>query len=129
MAIIQLQRNLSRPHLSHPRIQVTVYKEGKRAEITLSAWREFDRIHRIGQVAFRLPVSVLDKLTELHDHKGNLAVVWAVLPTAADVSAVQQAWEAECECITSHFYNGALLLSGFDDPPPPFANILEDEIP
>ena len=78
-----------------PCVRVIVRKESKRASVLLSAYEDFSRLTRVRDVALRLPVSTLQKLRRLHDHKGDLSVVWNTLPAGSDISVVQQAWEAE----------------------------------
>ena len=114
------------PCIEGPCITATILKDGDAVAIVLSAHREFDRIHRVGNVALRLPLSVLRKLSQLHDHKGDLSVVWQELPTANDIAETQKAWEAECECTSSHFFDGLPLLDGCNPhPPPKTGNLLE----
>ena len=106
------------PCIEDPRIAATILKDGSAVTVVLSAHREFDRIHRVGNVALRLPLSVLRKVSELHDRKGDLSVVWQELPTAADIVEAHKAWEAECECSSSHFFDGLPLLDGCNPRPP-----------
>src|SRR5262245_26584692 len=81
----------------HPRVRVTVPSDTGMRHVILSAYNEFDRIHRLATVAARLPGAILGKLTELHDHKGMLAVNWRKLPTASDIAEVHRAWEEQYE--------------------------------
>jgi hypothetical protein len=114
------------PCIEDPRIATTILKDGDAVEIVLSAHREFDRIHRVGNVALRLSLPVLRKVSELHDHKGDLSVVWRKLPTANDIAETHKAWEAECECMSSHFFDGLPLLDGCNPhTPPKTGNLLE----
>ena len=114
------------PRIEDPRIPTTILKDGDAVTIVLSAHREFDRIYRVGNVALRLPLSVLRKVSDLHDHKGDLSVVWRKLPTADDIVETHKAWEAECECVSSHFCDGLPLLDGCSpQPPPETGNLLE----
>ena len=106
------------PHTRNPCLCVIVEKEGKSAPILLSAYEDFNRLTRVRDVALRLSLTTLKKLRRLHDHKGDLGVIWNTLPTGGDIAAVQQAWEAECEHMTSHFFDEQPLLDNVTSHPP-----------
>ena len=46
-------------------------------------------------------------------------MVWHTLPAGSDVAAVEQAWEAECEHMTSHFFDERPLLDNGTNYLPP----------
>lgn len=106
------------PHTSNPCLFVTVSKGSKSATVLLSAYEDFSRLTRVRDVALRLPLVTLKKLHRLHDHEGDLSVVWQTLPAGGDIAAVQQAWEAECEDATSHFFDERPLLDNGTNRPP-----------
>jgi hypothetical protein len=97
---------------------VNVVKEDGTAPVLLSAYEDFARLTRVRDVALRLSLATLQKLHRLHDHKGDLSVVWHALPAGSDIAAVQQAWETECEFLTSHFFDEQPLLDNGTNYPP-----------
>jgi hypothetical protein len=105
-------------HTDNPCVLVTILKEGKSAPILLSAYENFDRLTRVRNAALRLPLVTLRKLRRLHDNKGDLGAIWNTLPAGSDIAAIQQAWEAECEYMTSHFFDEQPLLDNVRGYPP-----------
>ena len=103
------------PHTLRPCVRVIVEKEGESALLLLSAYEDFTRLTRVRDVALRLTMTTIKKLRRLDDHKGNLSAVWNTLPTGRDVAAVERAWEAADEYVTSHFFDERSLLDNNTD--------------
>jgi hypothetical protein len=85
-------------YLDHPKITAT------RSD------SEPDRIERINRV-YGYAVGLADyfgntgfieKISQLHDHKGNLIVVWWAEPTEAEKSYFLKAWQSKVGDESSH---------------------------
>jgi hypothetical protein len=72
----EIPRLPKRLPIENPCLVVIVKKGGRAEKVVLSAYREFNRIERLANVAGHLPLDVLRKLQMLHDCKGDLSAVW-----------------------------------------------------
>ena len=106
------------PYTENPCLRVTVVTTDGPAQVMLSAYEDFGRLTRVRNAALRLPLAILKKLRRLHDHKGDLGVVWNTLPTGNDIAAIVRVWEAESEYSTSHFFDEEPLLGNIAGRPP-----------
>lgn len=78
-------------YLDHPKITAT------------KSDTEPDRIERMNRVygyAVGLAdycgnIGFIEKISQLHDHKGNLIVVWATEPTEAEKNYFLRAWQSK----------------------------------
>jgi hypothetical protein len=106
------------PMITDPRIVVTVNRGKSTVRLTLSAYNEFNRIHRLVRTVSRIPDYVLPHIAELRDHKGSLGVEWRDLPDGDFITTVHIAWAEEGEYMVGHFFAGRSLLANlWDDPP------------
>jgi hypothetical protein len=80
-------------------------------KISLSCYGEVNRFCRLANVlsdVVRLATEdgladrVIQKIDEIHDHKGCLTVTWEIMPTLAEKEIVEKAWELQNEYFVEH---------------------------
>lgn len=88
--------------------------------VTLSCYGEVNRLCRLATVLSDvihlaaedgLADRVIQKIVEIHDHKGCLTVTWGILPTPAEKEILEKAWELQNEYFVEHELDGARIDS------------------
>ena len=85
-------------YLDHPRITAT------RGDTEPDRIERINRVYgyAVGLADYFKNEKFIEKIIQLHDHKGNLIVVWASEPTADEKSYFVMAWQSKVGDESTH---------------------------